>query len=421
MSVRDHLAIYRRKISRPRAPVIFAIAVVLGVGACSTGADTELVTEYSAELNLGGDASPVVTRTLQRGEYLIEAREHEIDVHMTVDAGGSRTELEDRVPRHGTLYQVVSMTTPGELRVTVRSDDHRTKQGRASLRISRWKRTPDARPGELELGFVAFGAACEQATLATTEAWTRAADKLHEAVAHFEAADDETTLAQAAYFLANVQFGPRNQWAAAVRATEIATDAYESSDDEVGIHNAATLRAAAELSLADAMIAGTQHAEQRALYASADRRLVQAVDFFHSHAMSMREQYATNLRAVLAVRSTDYDAATTLLERSIELARANNDVAEQAKSLNNLAAVHNFRGFLAQAAQEYEALLPLVDPRAQPFQYAALLGNYGVTLIALGDFDRALELHTEALKVYTENGDEAERAGLDPRGHGRHS
>jgi hypothetical protein len=79
--------------------------------------------------------------------------------------------------------------------------------------------------------------------------------------------------AQAAYLLAHVQYGPRSQWAAAVRATEIATDAYKSSDDEAGIHNAATLRSAAEIDLAGAMNAGTQRAEQRALYASADRRL----------------------------------------------------------------------------------------------------------------------------------------------------
>jgi tetratricopeptide (TPR) repeat protein len=409
MSVRDHLAFYRRTISRPRAPVILAAAAVLCVGACSNRSETELATEYSADLNVGGDASPVVTRSLQRGDYLIEAREHEIDVQMTVDAGGRRTELEDRVPRHGAIFQVVSLAVPGELRITVRSDDHRTKQGSVTLRIARWKRPPETRPGELELGFVAYGAACEQAVLATPEAWTRAADKLHETVGHFEAADDERMLAQAAYFLANVQYGPRSQWAAAVRATEIAADAYESLDDEAGIHNAGTLRSAAEIGLADSMNAGTQRAEQRALYASADRRLAGAVDFFKSHAMPMREQYATNMRAVLAVSNTDYDAATKLLERSIELARANNDVAGQAKSLGNLATVHNFRGFLAQAAQEYEALLPLVDPRVQPFQYAALLGNYGFTLIALGDFDRALELHTEALKVYTELGKESER------------
>jgi len=410
MSVRDHVAIYLRTNSRRRVFVFVAAAGALCGGACSNRPGTELVTEFTTELAVTGAAPSVVTRSLQRGEYLIEAREHEIDLHMIVDAAGKRAELEDRVPRHGSIYRVVSMSAPGELTITVRSDDHRTKQGRASLRISRWKRAPGTQPDELELGFAAFGAACEQASLATTEAWAQAADKLHEAVAHFEAADDETMRAQAAYFLAQVEYGPRNQWAAAVRATEIATDAYESTDDETGIHNAATLRAAAEMSLAAAMNAGTQRAEQRALYASADRRLALAVEFFQSHALPMREQFATNMRAVLAVRNTDYDAATILLERSIELARANDDVAEQAKSLNNLAAVHNFRGFLAQAAQEYEALLPLVDPRAQPFQYATLLGNYGVTLIALGDFDRALELHTEALKVYTENGEEAERA-----------
>jgi tetratricopeptide (TPR) repeat protein len=95
--------------------------------------------------------------------------------------------------------------------------------------------------------------------------------------------------------------------------------------------------------------------------------------------MPVRAQYATNMRAVLAVSTHDYDAATKLLERSIEMARANGDVAEQAKSLGNLAAVHNFRGFLAQSAKEYEALLPLLDPRAQPYPYAALLGNYGFT------------------------------------------
>ena len=76
----------------------------------------------------------------------------------------------------------------------------------------------------------------------------------------------------------------------------------------------------------------------------------------------------------------------------------------------NLATVHNFRGFMAQAAKEYEALLPLTDPQTQPYQYAALLGNYGFTLIALGDFDRALTLHTQALKLYTDNGEQSERA-----------
>ena len=46
------------------------------------------------------------------------------------------------------------------------------------------------------------------------------------------------------------------------------------------------------------------------------------------------------------------------------MARANQDVGEQAKSLANLAWVHNRLGFIAQAADEYEALLPLIETRA---------------------------------------------------------
>ena len=116
------------------------------------------------------------------------------------------------------------------------------------------------------------------------------------------------------------------------------------------------------------------------------------------------------MRAVRAVSVGDYATAERLLVRSVEMASANDDLAEKARSLSNLAAVHNFLGHMAQAAREYEALLPLIDPATRPYQYAVLLGNYGFTLIALGDFDRALSLHTEALELYTKNGEESERA-----------
>jgi CHAT domain-containing protein len=92
------------------------------------------------------------------------------------------------------------------------------------------------------------------------------------------------------------------------------------------------------------------------------------------------------------------------------LAKANQDVREQARSLNNLAVVHIYLGLSAQAAGEYEALLPLIDVRTQAYQYAALLGNYGLALIDLGDFDRALAVHTQALEIYTRLGEEDERA-----------
>ena len=112
----------------------------------------------------------------------------------------------------------------------------------------------------------------------------------------------------------------------------------------------------------------------------------------------------------------DYEAAGKLLAQSVEMARANSDVGEQAKSLANLAGVHILLGFIAQAAKEYEALLPLIDPRTQPYQYAALLGNYGFCLIALGDFDRALTLaHRGARVLHQDRRRTSERAASSPR------
>jgi tetratricopeptide (TPR) repeat protein len=410
MSVRDHVAIYLQRIPRLRTAGLIAIAGVLCTSACSNGSKTDPVTEFSTELTLTGDAPSVTTRTLQRGVYLVEAREVEIDAHLTVVAGGATSELEDRVPRYGAIYKVVSLAEPGPLEVRVRSADHLTKRGSVQLRIARWARAPGSSAGERELGFVTFGEAGEQVALATVESWARAADKLNEAVAHFEAADDETMRAQSAFSLAYLQYESRDEWAATVRATEVATEAYKATDDEAGVQNAAILRGAAEIQLASAMNAGTQRAEQRAMFAAADRRLAYGAEFFKTHGRRIWAQYAVNMRAVLAVSTGDYVASGKLLEQSVSMARANSDVSEEARSLANLAAVHTYLGYIAQAAKEFEALLPLLNAQAQPYQYAALLGNYGYTLIVLGDFDRALTLRTQALEIYTKIGEQEERA-----------
>src|SRR6185295_4302913 len=131
--------------------------------------------------------------------------------------------------------------------------------------------------------------------------------------------------------------------------------------DEFGIRNAETLRAAAEIELASSMKADTQRAEQRALFAEADRRLGEAAEWFKTHKYGVRAEYAVNMRAVRAVTGGDYETAATLLGQAVAMARANEDVREQTLALANLAAVHNYLGEIALAASEYEALLPLFN------------------------------------------------------------
>jgi CHAT domain-containing protein/tetratricopeptide (TPR) repeat protein len=409
MSVRDHLAIYHRTLSRVCALQLVCIAALICIAGCS-GSRPDAVTELRDELAVTGDERPAATHTLAPGIYLIEVIERAIDLRVFIDVAGVHSELEDHVPRHGVFHKVVSVTDAAELRVQVRSVDHPSKRGGADVRVARWQRTNDQAADEHELGFTALGAAFEQSALATPDSWSHAADKFNQAITHFENSGDDGARAQAAYSLANLQYIARDDWAAAVRASEIAGEAFGSADDTLGVQNAATLRAAAELELASGMNAGTQRAEQRALYEAADRRLKDAAAYFVKHQEPVRAAYAVNMRGVRALNVGAHEDAGDLFSQAVEMARANDDLAEQAKSLSNLAWVHNRRGLIAQAAEEYAALLPIVDRERQTYLYGALLTNYGFCLIALGDFDRALELHTEALDLFTRIGDEDERA-----------
>ena len=417
MSVRVRVANYLEKLTRGRALLIACVGLALGLAACSRGARQDPIQEFSTEVAIGPGLQPVVERELAPGAYLVEIVEHEIDLRAVIDQGSKHAELEDQAPRHGEFFKIVSVDQPAQLRVLLRSVDHHSKNGSARLRISRWQRTPAGKPTELELGYQAFGDALEQNALATPDSWARAADKLHESVSHFEVAGDDAAWASAAYALANVQYGGRDAWSATVGASEIAVDAYRASGDETGIQNSETLRAAAELELAAAMNSGAQRAEQRAMYEAADRRLKVAADYFIANKIPVRAEYAVNMRGVRAINVANYEAAAEFLTQAVALARANRDVAEETKSLSNLATVHIFNGNMAQATTEYAALLPMVDRKAQPYLYAALLGNYGFCLISLGEFDGALAAHTEAIQIYTALGEKDERAvGLSALG-----
>ncbi len=410
MSVRESVATFLHDAARPRVLRVAGVGLLVCLSACGQRKDVDAVETFSTSIEVKGIEPFTVTRDLEAGSFLVAVQEDGIDLRTAVTASGSRTALADEIPRHGTQVNVVSLPAPGRVVVEVLNADHSSRQGRARLHISRWKRAASEPAGEMEQGYAALGAAGRETALSTRESRTRAADHLHEAILHFESAGDDAAIAQAQYTLANLQYTPRNVWAAAIRAAEAAADAYDSADDELGVQNAATLRAAAELELASGMKASTQRAEQRALYEGADRRLREAAEYFSEHGLGVRRAYAVNMRGIRALSVGDYEEAGKFFEAAVGISEENRDVREQANSLANLAWVHNRRGYIARAAQEYAAVLPMNERERQPYLYAQALANYGLCLIALGDFDRALALQTEAIEIYTEIGRDSERA-----------
>src|SRR5262249_5012241 len=154
-----------------------------------------------------------------------------------------------------------------------------------------------------------------------------------------------------------------------IRAAERAGEAYSGLGDDTGVQNAATLRAVAELEVASGMSAGTQRAEQKALYASADRTLAGAAEYFEKARLPINAEYAVNMRGIRAFYEGDWATAGTYFSRAADMSRANHDPGEEARALTNLAWIHNRLGSVAQAAAEYERLLPLIEKDRQPGQY----------------------------------------------------
>jgi tetratricopeptide (TPR) repeat protein len=398
------------KISRlPVSRVIFA-AAALGLFSCTRQADSDLATQFSAEQRIAGDVPSLVAFDLEPGQYLVEARERDIDVRLTVENGASRQEIEDNVPRHGLHASVVSLRTAGPLRVTLTNSEHRGNSGTVRLRVARWRGAADAPHGERALGFAAFGKAGEETRVATKESRTRAVDLLHEAIAHFASARDDASRAQAEYTLGHLEYLYRFEFQPAIRAAQRAGELYDSLDDEAGVHHASTLRAAAEIEVAAGMNASTQGAEQRALYDGADRTLASNARFFAEHSLAVSAAYAVNMRGIRAFNEGKYEEAAGFFGEAVKLARANRDPGQEALSLANVAWMHNRLGYIAQATAEYEALLPLIEKERQPTVYSGIAANYGFCLVAMGEFDRALALHTEAIEIAINAHNDSEHA-----------
>src|SRR5215510_13515234 len=129
----------------------------LALAACAP-AEHDPRSVFSKDLEVDGTTPAVADLPADAGTYLVEIREQDIDLRLVVQAPGSEAGVEDQVPRHGVLDQVVTLKSRGALRVEVHSADHRTKKGSARLSIALWKRAADAPATERELGYVALAA-----------------------------------------------------------------------------------------------------------------------------------------------------------------------------------------------------------------------------------------------------------------------
>ena len=410
MCVRVSVATNKKKMRLRLLPGLCAIWV-LCLSACTSGYETEPLVEFSTELRVDGARSQSFSRQLREGTYLVEIRERDIDLHVGIDAGASHTELADAYLRHGLHRAVVSLEQPAVVRVTLASTDQRNWRGAAAVRILRWPQpSPDAPPDQRLLGFLALGKANALLAKSDHASWRAAIAPMREAAAHFAAANDMQALAESEYQRSAVELNLLYEFADGRRTAESAQAHFATMDDSTGEARAAVLRALNELNLAAGMGPEVLRKEQRAMLDSAVSRLQRAQVFFEAN-----ELHTDALAALLAscIRENvlgEFERAAPVYRSVRARARARGDKLFEVRATQSLASIARRQGNMAQSVAMLDELLPLIDRDRTPDLYATLVSDLGSGLIALGNFDRAQMLHTEALELFSARGDEGQTA-----------
>lgn len=136
-----------------------AILLALACAACAGQPADDPAEIFAARLPVSGVVPASWESVLETGVYLVEIVEKDIDVHATIRVNGSSATLENRLARHGALYDVVTLRTKGPLRVVATSVDHPGKRGAVAFRLLRWARNPDEERGDREAGYVEYAMA----------------------------------------------------------------------------------------------------------------------------------------------------------------------------------------------------------------------------------------------------------------------
>ena len=392
---------------RERVLRFFIVGWAICLSACNGGFETEPLVEFSTEINVQGDAPQSVIRQLRAGVYLVEVRERDIDLKIQIDAGDQHTELADAYLRHGLHRTVVSLDQPATLRLTLASIDQRSWRGAAGVRILRWpKNAADAPPDERLLGFVEMGKGNALVAGGSRPDWLAAVEPMHDAAEHFRRANDVRSLAEAEYQRGWVECELLMNFENARHSGESAYTHFRAVDDELSAQRANLLIALAETSLASE----SKGSERELRFAVVARRLLEAQQYFEEHNETTDALRTLNLQAMPDTIRGRTDRVPAIYQVIRRRAHARGDRFFEAGAIQNLAYVANRNGEMTRAASMFESVLPLIERDRNPDLYATIVGNLGVTLIALGDFDRALMLQSEALELFSARGDNGQTA-----------
>ncbi len=380
------------------------------VSACSRSArEVEIILpETRFEITAGTPA--VIERALAAGAYSLTVTEDLLDVETSLTVGDQTTTVHDPIERHGKQIVYLNLPAPATIRLEVSSTDHRSKVGVAQIEFARWSRTADAAQSQSEQGDSRYSAALVAQSQEHDALSSAAALALHEAADHYRRAGDRHAERLVNYIRGRYAYLVSSDWQAAEKFARAAKDLANQSNDAVAAARADVLTASARIERANELAGPDVKAERAKLLDSSNSLLVASTKIFADARLPIDQVAALTFQGVGQWAAQNADEARATFVAAVAIARASNDAFSEARALGNLAWLDYERADIRSAADEYSRLLDLIEKERQPDLYASTLGNYANCLTMLGDFDRPLQLHTEALRLFVSRGDDALRA-----------
>lgn len=371
--------------------------------------DVEIILPET-RFEIATNAPAIIERGLAAGAYSVVLAEDEIDTRTSLMLADRAIVLEDPVERHGRQIAHFVLPADATVRIEVESTDHRTKSGGSVVEIARWTRAINADPTDAEQGDSAYSDAIVAYAKDKEQSFKDADAALEAAAYRYRKANDSRAEATTLYARGRLAYLVAGDWLAAERSARAAKDIAADLDDRIAVARADMLIAAARIERAGELAGEARRDERTELLSTADRLLESSATTFAKIASPIDLAAALTFQGVGRWAAREAGPARAAFEKAVQVANEANDAFSEARALGNLAWLDYERADIHAAAAEYERLLQLVERDRQPDLYASLVSNYGVCLILLGDFDQALSLHNDALKAFSDSGNNALRA-----------
>lgn len=390
--------------------VLAACAVLLCLVACGRTSRQAEVVLAEARYDIAAGRPAIVEQALTPGAYSISIREDGIDLATQVTAAGDSVRVEDPIERHGRQMAYLVLPNKAVVKIELSSTDHRSKTGHAFLEVVRWVRARADSPSMSELGDRSFSQALEEQTREKDQ-WSKRADKsLNDAIRYYSDAADDLAAEAALYTRGRYAYLLAGDWPAAESYASAARAIAKKRHDPIARARADVLSASAQIEQAGELTGDQARRKHRALLASAEKLLAASEQDFAAASLPIDQIAALTFRGVSLWSARNADEARAAFVSAADLARTNKDAFSEVRALGNLAWLDFERADVHAAAAEYERLLEIIERDRQPDLYASHVANYGLCLVSLGEFDRALQLHNEALEMFARLHDDNGRA-----------